>query len=118
MNWIFPAIIENITSRKDRTWKVTISTNELSPDNILKLGQSLNNFGYLAFKEDAFKTSEINAIDNLKADYEDKGKSPSQRFRGVLWHYWKQNNNGYEDFEKFYEFEYEKIINHFKNKLT
>lgn len=104
-------------SLKDKTFKVTFETNELTPEQLMGLGSSLNKFGYIAFKEDPFKQSEKEAIDNLEADYHDNSKSPSQRLRGVLYRLWEQNNKGYQDFNRYYDFIMDMTIRHYKSKL-
>ena len=117
MNWIIPAIIAKISSRADKTWSITINTNELTPKTVSEISANLNSFGYLAFKEDSFKTQEIELMDSFKADYDDKGISPAKRLKNVLYRVWENDNHGYSDYEKFYDFEMTKITNHFKSKL-
>ena len=117
MNWIIPAIIANMRSRADKTWTITINTNELTPEKVSQISANLNSFGFLAFKEDEFKTDELEAIDRLKADYEDSTISPAKRLKSVLYLNWKEDNNGYDDSEKYYIFEMSKITDHFKSKL-
>ena len=82
---VIPGEVVGITGKKDRTWKVSIDTPELNPDTVGKLGQLLHRFVYCALKPEDFRSDEIEAVDNLKADYDDHGKSPSQRLRGVLY---------------------------------
>jgi hypothetical protein len=53
----------------------------------------------------------------LKSDYEFKGKSSSQRLRGVLFVMWQNNPEGFDSSVKHYEHYLEKIINHYKSKL-
>ena len=81
------------------------------------LAQNLQSFGYLAFKRDDFRTEQLAIIDDLKADYEDKSKTPSKRLKDVLFIAWKQNDNGYDVFENYYKAKMEMFINHIKSKL-
>ena len=46
-----------------------------------------------------------------------KGKSPSQRFRAVLFLVNKSHGGTDESFEQFYATELEKLIEHYKKKL-
>lgn len=78
---------------------------------------SLQKAGYLAFKGDPFKTDELQTLDSLEADFDDFGKTPGQRLRAVLYRLWEQKNEGYQDFNLYYRFKMEKLINHFKDKL-
>ena len=110
-------IIESFRTLKDKTFKVTFETNELSPESVMELSQNLQHFGYLAFKRDNFTKHDIEIMTNLKADYNDMGKSPAQRLRAVLYVTFEQKPEGYKGFNSFYEDKMEQLINHFKNKL-
>lgn len=81
------------------------------------LNESLGQFGYLAFKQDAFKQSEKDMIQSLESDFEDKRKSPGQRLRGVLYRLWEQTPDGFDTFAKYYDSKMETLIEHFKGKL-
>ncbi len=114
---ILPTILEGIRSLKDRTYKLTFETNELTPEQFSAIGESLQNFGYLAFKKDAFKQKEKDMIQRLEADYEDKGKSKAQRLRNVLYCNWQRDNEGYKVPDDHYNHHMERMIAHWKNKL-
>ena len=114
---LLPAILQSYQSKVDKTFKVVFSTNELSPEQAAALAGSIMQYGYMAFKVDTFKKKELEAIESLEADYEDTGKPPSQRLRGVLYRVWQTNPEGFETFTLFYDHHLEKIIGHFKNKL-
>ena len=114
---LFPAILENITSRKDRTWKITLGTNELTPDQVLGLSGYLNKFCFAALKSDEFKSKEIETVENLKSDFEDTGKSPAQRLRNVLFILYKQDQEGYTMFDDYYKHKMEGFIEHLKGKI-
>ena len=115
---VIPAILESFRTLKDKTFKVTFETNELSPELVSELSQNLQQFGYLAFKKEDFTSQEIGIMNNLKTDFDDVGKSPSQRLRAVLYVMWKRNNERYELFTDFYTAKIEKVINHYKTKLN
>jgi hypothetical protein len=114
---IVPAILESYRSLKDKTLKIVFDCNELTPEQTLGVAGSLQQFGYLAFKNEPFKNNEKEVIENLKADYEEKGKSPSQRLRGVMFVSYEQNQEGYKTFVDYYNAKMETIINHYKSKL-
>ena len=113
-----PAQLDGYRSLRDFTLRLTFATNEISPEVMANIHYSLNKFGYLAFAPDALATQELEEIDKLKVEYEDSGKPPSQRLRGVLYRCWEQKNEGYDTFEVYYLAKMEKLITHFKNKLT
>jgi len=114
---ILSTVLENITSRKDRSWKLTFGTQELLPDQVKGLSLALDKFIYLALKVEDFKSEEIKLLDEAKAEYDDTSKSQAQRIRSVLFILWKQGNGGYEDFELYYKHHTEKIIEHLKSKI-
>ena len=114
---LIPAILQSFQSLKDGTIMIKFETNELSPDQVARIAQHSRSFGYLAFKEDEFKSEQLAVIDELKADYDDKTKTPSKRLRDVLFVAFKQNNEGFDDFEGYYKSKMNGVINHFKSKL-
>jgi hypothetical protein len=112
-----PAILGDFRSLKDRTLKLTFETNEPTPEQLVAIANSSQKAGYLAFKEDPFKEKERELIQDLKSDFDDKGKSKAQRLRAVLYRCWEQNPEGYEVPDDHYNHYLEKIITHYKNKL-
>ena len=115
---IIPAILSTFSSLKDKTLKVTFETNEPTPEQFLGIGSHVQQFGYLCFKKEAFKENEKQAIQDLEASYEDNSKTHSQRQRNVLYRCWEQENAGFKDFDSYYKFKMEEIINHLKSKLN
>lgn len=115
---LIPAILETHRSMKDKSLKLVFGTNELSPEQILEIANNLQKFGYLAFKDEPFKQAEIELISQLKTDFEETGKTPSQRLRAVIYKLFDQDKNGFTDFDSFYKSKMEAIINHFKSKLV
>ena len=117
---IIPVILDNYRTLKDKTVKVTFETNELTPEQAQYLHSSLQQFGYLAFKIAQFEKEDLSFLDNLTADKESLeaiGKTKSQQLRAVLYRLWEQDRQGYEDFNLFYEFQMNRIVKHFKDKL-
>lgn len=114
---ILPAILESYRSLKDKSVKVIFETNELTPEQVMGIAGNLQQFGYLAFKNEPFKNKEKEVLENLRSDFEDTGKTPSQRLRAVLYVSWEQKPEGYQTFEDYYRSKMELIIDHYKNKL-
>ena len=114
---IIPAILESFRSLKDRSVKVVFETSELSPSQVGDIQGNTLKAGFLAFKSDPFKEKEKELIDSLEAKYTDTSKTPSQRLRGVLWHCFNKDPEGYKTFPSYYENKLETLINHFKAKL-
>jgi hypothetical protein len=114
---IIPAQLESYRSLKDKTIKVIFETNEPTPEQVLGIASANGQFGYLAFKTEMFKKNEKDAMENLESDYEDNGKTPSQRLRGVLYRCYEKNNESFDTFSRYYDHQMEKLLNHFKGKL-
>lgn len=114
---LIPAILESFRSLKDRSFKLVFDSNELTPDQLSGISQGLQQFGYLAFKIEPFTQREKEAIEELESSYEDQRKTHSQRLRAVLFRCWENENEGYKDFESYYKYRMELLINHFKGQL-
>ena len=116
---IFAATVESIRTRKDGTAAVTMGTQELSPAVAGQLFGLQNAIVFVALKVEDFGKAELEALEALKADAMETGrKSDAQRLRAVLYKLWEQDPEGYADSNSHYIAKMEKIINHFKNKLT
>jgi len=114
---IIPAILEGVATRKDKTYRLTFGTNEITSQNGSELLAFNGTFCYLALKPDQFKTQEIESLNNLKAEFEDKGKTQSQRIRNCLFKLWEQTNEGFTNFAEYYQNKTEKYIEHLKGKM-
>jgi len=114
---IVPAILESFRSLQDKTLKVIFCTNEPTPEQVMGIAQSINSFGYLAFKEETFSKHEKEVLEKLESDFEDRRKTHSQRLRAVLFKVWERNNEGFLEFKNYYEHHLEKLIDHYKKKL-
>lgn len=111
------AQIENLSSRVDRSWKIILGTQELTPTELGLIGSMQNKVCFVAINPDPFTTEQKEMIENTKAELSETGKSQSQRLRGVLFVNWQNDNLGYENFHDYYISQMDKIINHFKTKL-
>lgn len=116
---IFPAILESVKSRKDKTLAVTLGTQELSPEQASQLMGFNQQFLYVMFKADIINNKEQELMEELQlsATDESKQKTDSQRMRSVLYLLWKQQPEGYTDFNLFYSFKMNKFIDALKAKL-
>lgn len=114
---IIPSILSTFTSLKDKTLKIVFETNEVTPEQMTNIAKNLQQFGYLAFKQEAFKQADTDTLDSLNTECNSKGKSNSQRLRNVFYIAFQQSNKGYKDFNEYYDSEMNKIIEHYKNKL-
>mgnify|MGYP006921301246 CR=1 FL=1 len=114
-----PCQVEGISTRRDKTLKVTIGTQELTPDKMAQLlAQWSEGYGVMAFKKEEFADEERKALESIQLDKEDMGgKTPSQRLRSCLYALWESNNRGYNTFASFYESRMEQFITIVKKRI-
>ena len=116
--FIIPGQLTTFQSLKDKTLKLIFETQEPTPDQMAGLQYVLQTFGWIAFTPDELKEKEKDFLKDLKSDYDDTGKSKAQRLRAVLYINWEQKPEGYKDDpDGYYNYQMEKIIRHYKDKL-
>ena len=116
---MIPCSIENVSTRKDKTLKVVIETQEISPDKIAQLMSLwVNGYGIMCFKGEQFSHDEQELISSIKLSAEELGaKTPSERLRNTLYVLFKENQKGFQTFDSFYLNHMEEIINMIKRRL-
>jgi hypothetical protein len=116
---ILNAQIESVATRKDRTIKLCLGTQELEPENAGKLFGLQSSLVSIGIATNELTASEIELLKESKIEIDDipDSKSPSQRLRGVLYRLWEQSDGGYSDFNLFYLNRMDRIIEHYKAKL-
>ena len=107
-----PAILTGFATKVDGGASVRFSTNELTDNDVLELKRRQGKFGFLLFKENEFTTNDL-----PKEQAEDKNKTPSKRLRAVLFVMWQQKGKPAGDFESYYLYQMDKIIEHYKTGL-
>lgn len=112
-----PAYVESLSTRKDKSMKLIFSTQELMPSSASDLFSLQNQIVYLAIKSVLFTPDELKAVEEMNIDVADMEKSPSKRLRAVIFLRWKENNEGYTDFNLYYSMRMEKHITNEKNQL-
>jgi len=110
--------IEGITTRKDKTIKITIGTQELPPVQAVELFKMQNSLGCIYISESEIQQDMMDEIDKTSYSIDSTGKSPSKRMRNVFFRIWEQEPEEYEDFELFYRFKMDQIIEKLKCKLV
>lgn len=114
---IFAATVEGVASRADKTWKIILGSQEMGGGKVGEIADLAGKLCYVAIKPETFKDDEKQMIADLKTDFDSPGKTPSQRLRGVFYRIWEKKNDGYKDFNLYYEFHLEQLITHFKAKI-
>lgn len=113
-----PVIVEGIGTRADRTLKITLGTQELTPKEAGELFSLHQQAAYVMIKAEMFNTAERDLLEKIQADQtEYNGKTPSQRLRNVLYRVFETDPQSFNDFTRYYEYQMERLITHFKNKI-
>lgn len=116
MNIINGAQISGINVLKDGTIKLSLHLQEMEAEKSGTLYKMMNQFVKL------FLTTENvtnNSVEEIKGfEFEVEEKSPSRRMRNVFFRLWEQDKEGYEDFNLYYRWKMEKLINHLKDRLV
>lgn len=108
--------VENITTRKDKSVKITLGTQELSPSKAGELFTLLNSLAVTYISPKEISQKEIDQVDKIDPEFE--GKTQSQRIRSVLFKLFSQSPEGFKDFDAFYKSKTEKYIDHLKSKIA
>lgn len=107
-----PCVVDNFSPRKDRSWKITFETRELSGDEVKLLADSFQGEGWLVFSPN----QEVTASD-IPVEVADAGvKSPAARLRDRIFVYWK-STGGEGDFEGFYRTKIEQLMDIISSKI-
>lgn len=113
---LLSSYIESISTRKDRSIKLVLGTQELSNKNAAELFGLQNKIVacYISPKE-TIDQKEMDQVDKLDPEFQ--GKTQSQRIRNTLFVLWQSKSEGYKDFDSFYKAKTEMYIEHLKSKI-
>lgn len=112
---ILSTYVENVSTRKDKTVKITLGTQEISPGKAGELFGLLNQLAVTYISPKEISQKEIDQVDKL--DPELSGKTQSQRIRNVLYKLYELSNEGFKDFNTYYQSKTELYIEHLKSKI-
>ena len=113
---LLAAIIENVSTRRDSTIKITLGCQEMSSSKSGELITMQNKVAavYISLKE-TIPQKVLDTVDNVDVDI--PGKTKSQRLRAVLFRIWELDPDGHKTFESYYNFHMEKHITALKTVL-
>jgi len=115
MKMLAHATIDTLRSRKDKTWSITIGTQELTPDQAAEIMKLNGQLCAVGFKFKDFAPDEKELLESINPDLE--SKSFSKRLRNALYVWFTQEPQGFKDFASFYEHFMNKYIENVKSKL-
>ena len=113
---ILPSIIESVSTRKDKTVKVVIGTQELDMRQAGEVFGLTGGYAYVAIKAEDFSPWEVKEMSEIKADLSSV-KTPSQRLRAILYLNYQQDSEQFKDFQSYYLSKMERLCEHFKAQL-
>jgi hypothetical protein len=113
---LLAAIVENVSTRRDGTLKITLGCNEMSSSKSGELVSMQNKIiaVYISPKE-TIPQSVLDMVD--QADVDLPGKTKSQRQRAVLFRIWEMDKEGHKTFESYYSAKMESHISELKQHL-
>jgi hypothetical protein len=113
---LLAAIVENVSTRRDGTLKITFGCQEMSSSKSGELVSMQNKVIaiYISPKE-TIPQSVLDTVDNVDIDM--PGKTKSQRQRAVLYRIWELQKEGHKTFESYYAAKMEEHITNLKQVL-
>jgi hypothetical protein len=114
---VIPSMLESISTLKDGTIKLVFETQELRPSDVGILFSYRKGIGYLAFKPESFDQDQVKMIEGLKVIEFEGEKSDSKRMRNTLYRLWEQDKRGYDDFNLYYKYRMDNLINMLKSEF-
>lgn len=106
--------ISTISAKVDGSLGYRVNTPELSPEEKAAFFNLQNVNVEILINP----LGEKEAVEIVEVKKELDTKTPSQRLRSVLFILWKQNNEGHEIFDTYYEIKINGFIEHLKNKIN
>lgn len=114
-----PATIAKIETLEDRSLKIKLITQELSPEQNAILFDYSQKIGWFLFKEAPIQEKDILGLPKIEDDF--SRKSYSERLAAVIWRLCEKTKGRKptaDEAKKYYESYMEKLIEQIKEKLT
>jgi hypothetical protein len=108
-----PVLIAGLATKVDGSIKITLETQELTPQASADLFGLRGAMAWAVIAADEMK--EV-TLPSERPDASIGQKTPGQRLRAVMYRLWEQTGSGV-DFESFYRLRMESIIEQLKGKL-
>lgn len=108
--------MEGLSTRGDNSIVMKLATQEMGSDDAGRLLSFRNKFIKWFITDENISKLQSEAVTSTEVT-ETKGKTPSARLRAVLWRVHEQSGINL-DFDTYYNTEMERIIEHYKGKLT
>lgn len=112
---LIACIVDRITTLKDKSVNITLNTQELTPSRAAEIFQLMNSLASVYISPSEITSRELSQVDAIEPEM--PGKRPSERMRNVLYVCWKNNKEGFESFDPYYQAKMERYIDELKNNL-
>lgn len=109
------AYLAKMSTKADMSVKLEFETREFDNKDIAALMEFRDKEGWLLFSANKF--ADDVRIPDMTADSGKGEKTPSERMRGAMWHWWDQSGRPTTTFEEFYRMKMERMIDQIKEKL-
>ena len=123
---IFQGCLDNVRTMADRSLKVVLRTQELSPDTVGRLYSMQHEHGYVMLSTSPVSTEMVQLVEEAGQEAEFETKTPSQRLRNTLYRVWEterpteispSGQPDYVPFDLFYRREMETLISRQKERI-
>jgi len=112
---LLPVYVENLATRKDKSVKIVLSTQELTPNQAGELFGINGQLGIVYFSPKEITNKEVEQVDKIDAEL--GGKTQSQRIRNCLYKLYEQDHEGFNSFDNYYHHKTEKYIDKLKSLI-
>lgn len=113
---IFTTTVRKVSTLVDGSLTITLETPELNNEEAARLLGLRKVQGVAYISPKPINSAMTDTIDGMTPEITG-GKSPSKRLRDVLFVWWRQDQQGYDDFELFYLRQMDLITQGIKEKL-
>ena len=112
-----PAEMVKAETRRNDAVKFVFETQENITEEMLKrIFSWRNKIGWLVFAIQKIQPSDL--LELPKVNLAKEKQTPSQRLRSALYILYNQKNDGFENFDMFYEYHIEKFRQHILSKVS
>ena len=118
MSIVIQSTIESVQTRKDKTLKITIGSQELNAEQMAELMSFNQSLAFTYISPKSITEAEKEAIDAVEVETPKQSKSQSTRLRNTLYKVWETTPTGIDEFNDYYKQETERIIEHYKEKIS
>jgi len=116
MKVVLEGIVEGLSTLKDGSLKIVLSTQEVDGTTAANIFQFRNLFVKVLISNTNITAMDEELVDKTAIVAGKKPKSESSRLRAVLFRVHEQSNSN-DEFEVWYKAEMNRVIEHYKGKL-